>query len=270
MQLILSDNTIFEIQIKQSRTWDHLKRCLKHLQHVPIQYEPWNNPRLYFEKFSKQDRVSVIVNSATKLGLEINEDLCLASDQIYLNYLHEIFEKKYDGNREWLVFHKHLHMLEYSTKHPAPGKPVITITWLELAGMLDKPFDYSLLEESQTSVNKGDVYLRFPELGKTPYDYWRDKEPDNLQRLLEVTKPWKTLTPDLIIALDDINFMQDKQENEFNKWWDNYHSDFCTYYNIPTWTLKQQYSVIVFGNMLEIDKLIQETNKGAIPERISL
>ena len=111
MQLILSDQSSFNISIKHNRVWDELKRGYKHLQHVPIQFYPWDN-ELKFNRSNIKDLVDTIVKSAKLLNVILDPLKCEQCDQPYLNYLHEVYERNYNGDKTWLIFHEHIHLLE--------------------------------------------------------------------------------------------------------------------------------------------------------------
>ena len=268
MQLTLTDSSVFDITIKQSNTWKELEPGYKMLKHVPIQFYPWDN-RLTFDK-------SLLCNSIVELGkrldLSIDYSLCDKRDQSYLNQLHEIFENNTDGCKEWLMFHEHIHLLE-DTIDTGMKTKVLRVYWRDFGGPLIKKFQYNLLEESTTHIKKGDIYVKWQELGKTPFDYYRDKEPNNIDRICELVKPWLLLKHNFSVALEDTNMLENvksKDIEHFNKWWIDYHNDFCNYNKIPEWNIKQIYSVIVLGNIADTDGLVDKLLKNIEPYKINI
>ena len=266
MQLILSDKSSFNIDIKQNRVWDELKRGYKHLQHVPIQFYPWDN-RLKFNRSNVKQLVDTIVKSAEQLNVIIDPLLCEQRDQPYLNYLHEVYERNYNGDRTWLILHEHIHLLENNDAYDTRDTS-LSIDWRDLAGPLIKDFKHNMLEQGTTRMYKGDVCVRWQELGKLPYTYWKDKEPNNINRIKELCKPWLKLQHHFCVALHDVDFTV--ESDSFNTWWDQYHNDFCMHYNIPNWDLKQMHSVIVLGNLQDIDSLSVKLSQDIVPDRIKI
>lgn len=269
MQLILSDTSSFDIDIIENRVWDELKRGYKHLQHVNIPYKPWDSPSLYMKK-DRQEHVKIFSECAAKLDIQINRDLCLQGDQPHLNELHKIYEKNYDGNRDWLDFHETLHILELDTRVDQSKYNYISIDYRELGGPLNRKFNYNLIQESVKQVSPGDIFIRWQELGKKPYVYWTDKEPDNIQRLLELSKPWINLPHNFNISLDEIDFTAGRDLENFKPWWSKYKTKFCEHYNIPDWDTDQMFNVLVFGKVQDYKKIQNLVAQGAYPTRIKL
>jgi hypothetical protein len=167
----------------------------------------------------------------------------------------------------WLIFHEHIHLLERALSSNSNNNRLL-IQWRELAGPLKKDFKHDMLDQGTTKVNKGDVYVRWQELGKVPYNYWKDEEPNNINRIKELCKPWLILRHDFCVALHDVDFTV--ESDSFNKWWDQYHNDFCTHYNISNWDLKQMHSVIVLGNLQDIGGLSVKLSHDIVPDRIKI
>ena len=166
-----------------------------------------------------------------------------------------------------MVFHEHIHICEqYFTAEPL----ILILDYREKSGLLEKKFNISWLQESTTQLKTGDVYLQFSELGKTPYTYWKDKEPNDINRMCELAKPWVLLKPKVHVALEDIDRLADKTANEFNQWWSNYHLDWCKFWNLPTWTLEMQYGVIKFGKIDNIEFLKTQIDNKIFPKKIIL
>ena len=273
MKLVLSDNSSVAIDIKENSVWNDLAKGYKHLQHVPIQFYPWDD-ELHFDKSNTSKLVKCLAEHAKKLDIDIDLLLCNKRDRYYLNKLHEIYEKNYDGKRDWLVFHEHIHMLEVYTQSTKNNNTdtQLHIQWRDLAGLLTKDFKYEYLKESSTSVEKGDVYVRWQELGKVPYRYWTDNEPDDITRINELCTPWKTLYHDFSIALEDKNFLQIDylDKNAFTIWWDQYHDCFCEHNNIPQWNIRDMCSIIKFGKIPNVDELVSKLDQSIVPHRIQI
>ena len=64
--------------------------------------------------------------------------------------------------------------------------------------------------------------------------------------------------------------MADLDADKFNAWWDKYHDRFCEHNNLEHWTLEDQYSVLVFGRVEDVDTLEHKLKQGINPKKISI
>ena len=250
IELTVNSNK-FTIQLYDNPIADFVSKCYYHLQHLDFTNNFYDNP--YNDiRYNSDELDSQLVDIATQLGISIEKNK-LKSQQ-YLNYLHSLFEKGYDGkNAVWLSYHESIHIRERLNDDLFQSE-YFRIDFRQKAGRLHKPFDRNFLEYGQTTINRGQCYLIWCELGKTPYVYFRDGEPDNLQRLCELAKPWLELKPILHISLQDKNFYKRyKKEVEFEQWFEKYKSDWCRHWNISNWSVKEMFSVIPVGEIDNID-----------------
>jgi hypothetical protein len=224
----------------QGPTAPVLVKMYRHLQHVPLAFRDWDNP------FCQYEPTPQLVQFARIVGVEVDANLC--SQQHYLNHLHEIYERNYNGDSRWLDFHEHIHMHEKRTS----GK--IILDHRELAGQVQQKFHSKWLEHAVTDVAAGTVFVECAELGKSPYNYWRDGEPDSLDRLCQLAKPWISLRSKLAIAVRPLNFTQHLAIDQFQDWWKTRSSDWCQHWGIASWTIQNQKSVIPVG-CLDSDSL---------------
>ena len=102
------------------------------------------------------------------------------------------------------------------------------------------------------------MYTEWCELGKIPYNYYRDNEPNDLNRLCELAKPWLKLHPKLCVALEPIDFLANRTLAGFATWWEGYERDWCKHWKLESHSLAQQFGVIVVGhvNPHNIDNLL--------------
>jgi hypothetical protein len=212
--------------------------------------------------------VDRVIDSARLLSIEVDRELCLSKSQEYLNTLHNIYEKNYDGAPAWLMFHEYIHLCEYHIEGFLDNR--MDINYREKAGPLNKPFDISWMQASTTQVRPGDVYIHWTELGKIPYLYWEHNEPEDINRLCELSKPWLTFQPLLTLALSDRNFLKDKNIKEFNTWWAKYSEQWCQHWNIPKWSIEDQYSVIVIGHVPQFQQVSELLKQHIYPIKIQL
>ena len=245
MKLVFSNNTTVALHTQPGPATDFILKSVKHLQHINLNFKEWDNP------YSLTSPEKMIVRYAKKLNLEsINQSLL--EDQTYLNYLHKIYEKGFDGNPTWLDFHEQIHRCEIRSNKK---KQILNIDWRTNAGPLQKPFNYSWLEGATTKVNTGDIIVKWSELGKTPYVYWENKEPDDINRLVELSKPWIEIIPKFHICLEDIDFLAKRDIDNFNKWWQHKEQLWCKHWKIPAWSIIHQHSVIKIGSIDCVEQL---------------
>ena len=230
VKIIFSNNEIVDLILDSTPLASVYQDIYKHLRNVPVPFRDWDNP-FYRSKLTQWELVEKLIIYANKVGVQINQESCLARDQNYFNYLHTIYEKNYNGNPDWLDFHEHIHLCERT--YPRTVN-TLQISYREKSGMLEKPINPIWIKNSTTNIKTGDVYVSWAELGKTPYNYWYDKEPDNIDRMCELIKPWQKLRPIIFVALEDICTLQNINVTEFAPWWEQYSQPLCQYWNIPS------------------------------------
>lgn len=241
-----------------------IQKMYQHLQHVPINFKPWDNP--YYLNLPIDCLVSNLSRFGKAVGVNVDTQKCLDRDQPYLNALHKIYEQGYDGGSAWLDYHEHIHMCEYTTKK----NQTLVIDYREKSGLLEKPFDMSWMIHTSTKIRRGDVYIKWAELGKSPYHYWKNSEPNDIQRLCNLAKPWLKLKPKLSIALNDVDFVDQTDKNEFLQWWEQYEQPWCSHWGIDHWGATEIFAVSVIGHINDIDVVDHNLQKNLLPTRIRL
>lgn len=209
-----------------------------------------------------------MTNLASNVGIMVETDRL--TDQKYLNWLHKFYEKAYDGRQEWTDFHELIHVIEFAKDGPPSARkirPRLEINYRHKAGLLKKPFRFSWLENGISNVAKGTVYLAWDELGKTPYTYFLDQEPDDTTRFLELAKPWIWLRPKIHIALDNHD-VRPIAALHWNEWYEKKQPLLCDKYQIPHWSLQDMTKVLPIGTLQEIDRLDACIIQGHSPKRI--
>lgn len=263
MQLYFND-AVVDIVLDHNPIAAAIQKMYRHLQHLPITFKPWDNP--YYSNMPLDYLVSKLAGYGKAVGVDVDAQKCLSQDQTYLNALHKIYEQSYDGSSPWLDYHEHIHMCEYTTKK----FQTLVIDYREKAGLLEKPFDMSWMTHTTTKVRRGDVYINWTELGKTPYQYWKNAEPNDIQRLCELAKPWIKLRSKLSIALDDVDFDDRTDKNEFSQWWQNHEQPWCQHWGINQWGVAEIFAVSVIGHIDDIDSVDLNLQKNMLPTRIRL
>lgn len=262
MKIIFNNSTVHQINPVTNSISTFVDRVFKHLEHVPVSFRYADNPfNITKEKTYKQ-----LISAAEILNVDV--DTARLSDQQYLNYLHNIYEICYDGkNTTWLDFHESIHLCENFKSDNAHNRNTVRIDFREQGGLLKQKFKEEYYKDSTLTVSKGDCFLVWAELAKTPYDYFYDNEVDVADRVLELCKPWIWLKPSFRIAIDDVDLSRDT--NEMMNWFSKYKDDFCRLHNLKHWQPECMFSVIPFGKLNNVDFFINDLKNGFKPERIS-
>jgi len=260
MQLLFHNHMSLEIEFNDTTVAHEYRRYFKHLQHVDLDFREWDNP------YAQVDCKTLLKRYADKLCVSVDEHSL--TDQKYLNKLHKIYEENYNGYSTWLNFHEQIHRCEDLNENT--GKKVLIIDYREKAGPLIKQFNQDWLENSVTKVNAGDIFASWCELGKTPYHYWQDGEPNDLHRICSLAKPWLLLRPKISIACESVDFLKNKKCVQFNQWWNQYKDQWHAHWNINGYTVEKQSSVIKIGKIFNTEKMNQILNKGIGVQKICL
>jgi hypothetical protein len=267
MKILFQDDTTFDLNLLDNPMAKFYAGACKHLQHISIPFSQWDSP-FYTDRLNYSECVDRLEFYGKQLGITVDQQECRNQSQQHFNFLHNIYEKNYDGNPKWLEFHEHIHICENYYK---PMRRSVALDYREKSGFLEKNVNVTSLVDLKTNVKKGDAYLAWAELGKIPYQYWKDQETNDFSRMCNLAKPWIKLRPKLFIALEDIDFLKDQTEVEkFNQWWDQYHLEWCKHWDIPQWSLDQMFGVAVIGNVNHVEKLKDLLSNGVYPERIKL
>lgn len=253
VSIILNDNSVASI----------IKGFYQHLQHIPPNFKPWDSS--YYLDMPREQLVNQLVKFGRLVDVDVDYNRCFDYDQDYLNSLHKIYENSYKGNPAWLDFHEHIHMCEKRQKRPC----TMLIDYREKSGLLEKKFNLDWMLDNKTSVCAGDVFIEWAELGKTPYVYWRNSEPNDIKRLCQLSKPWLKLRPRLTVALQDFDFANIDTQG-FNNWWKDYESLWCQHWNINHWGITEIISVNVIGNVDNLDLLKTNLQEGKLLTKIQL
>jgi hypothetical protein len=267
MQILFKNGVQVPIELTNSPAQSTLLNIYKHLQHVPLEFLEPDYPG-QFVNATLDELIDSLITSADPLSIAIDRELCLSKSQEYFNALHKIYEKNYNGEPAWLMFHEHIHLCEYYIQGSLDNR--MDINYREKTGLLNKPFDMSWMPASTTQVCAGDVYIHWAELGKIPYLYWKHNELKDVKRLCELSKPWVTFHPLLTLALSDKDFLKNKDIENFNLWWADYSKQWCQHWNIPKWSIEDQYSVIVIGHVTQFEQVSALLQNQIYPIKIQL
>lgn len=265
MQIIFKDDSTVAVELLPSPVYDLVQRWFHHLKHVDLPFRPWE-----YVGYVEQRTVSELIDDLISYGrlVSVEVDPTRALEQNYLNELHRMYERCYDGTQTWTDYHEHIHLLENKLRGKLRTR-CLEMNYRHLSGPLNRPFQFEWLAYGQTKLRAGDVYLAWDELGKAPYTYWRDSEPDDLHRLCELAKPWVTIRPKIHVCLEDTDL--DPGENpDFQKWWASFEKEWCRHYGIPSWSRRDSNTVLVIGKVQNHRALERLLDKKIWPERITL
>lgn len=194
---------------------------IRHLHRVPLDryytFRVLRDPPDNLQKLIAQDleilRSQIGLNYPTKDKFnqeDCNElhSLTVATQYNYDRDIREIFHR----------LHRNLHSLEQQTLNIDPYQ--IYAGWGENEGLITGKFNVNPYDYYE-SCNPGDIYLVWSEFGKSPYDYWRDRDLDDPEHFFENCKAQSTFRAQFsLIRFDPPN----KFPKEFENWFDRYKS----------------------------------------------
>jgi len=267
MQIVFSNDKTVDLILNPTPLTSVYQTAYKHLRHVSIPFRDWDNP-FYLSNLTHQALVEKLIVYADKVQVTIDRNKCLAQDQNYFNHVHKIYEKNYDGNPDWLDFHQHIHFCEQNHMFPK----FFIIDYREKFGLLQNKllFKHEWLKSCTTVIRTGDVFIEWSELGKSPYRYWKDGEPNLTGRVCTLAKPWITLWPKIQVAMEDLDLMQNVKNAEFESWWAQHSDSWCEHWNIPSWTIRDMHSVLVIGRVPKVEMLRSLLNSDQKPIKVKL
>lgn len=264
INLILDNDNEYHINIdNENPLGKYILDSFKHLQNLPLCLGLRDLPI----KYDKSYLHNQLLDTSKELGLNIDQ----RTDQSYLNYLHTIYEKQgplNDLNETWLEFHELIHLIEECNNHFV--KTSIHIDYRNKAGLLEKPFSREYLDYSTLTYKKGDVVMTWAELGKTPYAYWKNGEPNDIDRIKQLAKPWTTIRPCFEIKITDGSSLKVTDKNMFIAWFSQYMKEWMDHWQILDWTYEEQFCYIKIGEIDNLDNLLSDINLGNLPVRITL
>lgn len=209
---------------------------IKHLSRIPV-----SKVESSLDDVSNLDR---IYQEFCKFA-EIEYKPILNFSQDNLNALHEIYEKSHEklsklkNNEILYIFHHAIH--ENEKKSFEDRK--INVGWGTKEGMLTSVFNCNKFYEK--SLIKNHIYLPWAELGKKPLQYWKNQEPANQSRFLQLAKPHLTFRAKFFIQAED---QEPKQlPADFIEWFAKYKKSWLEYYKISKWDETDEFCAPLLG-----------------------
>lgn len=262
MEVIFDNGESLQFAFLDSPVTSHYKNVYKHLQHVPFDFNKWDMPN-----YDKSQAHNDLEKFATLLDITL--DPIKLNDQNYFNYLHSIYENNYNGSEHWLSYHEQIHLCE-SLLHNGDSSGFYHIDWREKGGMLTGKFNNQWITDLQNTVKAGQIFFRWSELGKIPYTYWKNCEPDSIERLCELAKPMLHLRPKVQIAVKKLNFIPESNIEKFSHWWKKYHDEWCAHWNLQKWPIEYMFGVIPYAETSQVDILQKLVEQKSCPVKIRI
>jgi len=233
-RIIFSDqennNFDLEYRLHDSSLAQKWAKKIKHLKNIPI--DPIESDGIDVSNINKI--YNEFCEFASLQPIDISN-----LDQNKLNALHKIYEETHEklsrvSNNS--ILYKFHHSIHYNESKGAKDK--IYVGWGVKEGLLTEQFDcYSYYADE---IKANNLYLSWAELGKKPLDYWRNKEPDNQQRVNELCKPHSTLRAKFFVSLKDK--VPGKFTADFLEWFDVYKKAWLETYNLKSYDEIHYYS----------------------------
>lgn len=252
MKLLFDVDTV-DIELYPGPATDRVLKCYKHLQHIPLPMREWDYP-FYLDETTEENLIDQLCDFARQLDIVVDPTQC--RQQSYLNDLHQVYERNYNGKSPWLDFHESIHLCEPITDRLSFIKQ-LKVDYRELAGPLVSKFDHSFTSQCKMNLEAGEITVDWAELGKTPYRYWAHNEPDNMDRLCELAKPYLNFRPRVCIPIEPVRPREIIDVENFTKWWDPRQEPWCRRWGIDSWTLDDMFGQIVIGRIIDFDKFLQ-------------
>lgn len=261
LSITWENQTPINVTLNDTPPADHMFKNFKHLQYVELEFKTnlRDNPFSLY-RTDQELAYAKIIEFGKNVGVSVEYDKL--NDQDYLNYLHKLYEVNYTNEREWLMFHEFIHIVERLPIHRNISPSEIAFDYREKGGMLVTNYKRSFDKYLTDELKRGTCYIRWQELGKHPYEYFDNSEPDNLERICQLAKPWLLLKPNMFIAYYDYNtttkHIGSNGYSEFKKWFKQYEDAWKEKWNVPNWEPESMFKVLPIGTIGSSDMDILE------------
>lgn len=257
--IVLADNPVAEFYY----------RCVKNLQHLDLTFGPRENPYHPLTQNTEKNK-DMIVSGFAQFDIDVDREKLTQQD--YLNHLHDIYFRMCNSNPEkgyytrWSYVHDYIHNQETINNNLIPQRAAI-FNYRDLAGLLYKKFDRTLLQYGQYDFSAGTCFLREQELGKSPLIYYRDGEPADVDFMCTISKPWVNLIPTMNIATEDIQ--ASPVPADFVEWFAPLKEAWCQHWQLDNWTPEEIKIGIPIGQVTDLATLVDCFQKEDYPYRIT-
>ena len=172
------------------------------------------------------------------------------SKQDDLNELHKLYENHHDTVVDidpgvLYSFHQAIHL-----KEAIVNKTEFTsleFGWGEREGPLMERMNMN--QHYSDTLAPGNLYIKWSELGKTPFRYFSDGEPNDQHRFNTLSKPNKTLRPKFSLQVDAVKISPFTEK--FATWFENYKRGWLEHHGIDDWQPKDEESGVHVAEPVE-------------------
>lgn len=237
---------------------------LQHLHRLPLSdshsvYQPWPDTNRYEIKSLHEEFCR-----AVKIEFEILD----YSRQGNLNLLHELYEQHHDLAVDihpdiLYKFHRAIH--ETQNLNLKIQYDNLEFGWGTLEGPLEQKINMNIYYSD--ILKHGNLYLKWSELGKLPFQYFSDGEPNNQTRFNALAKPNQTLRAKFSLQLSENKF---QFTNEFNDWFEKYKTGWLSHHGIDDWRAIDEISGVHVAEPLQDIDLEKFISKYPYFEKIEL
>lgn len=268
------DGRCIVIYLLDNPVAEYYYHCMKHLQHIDLEFNVRKNP-LHPLRYNINQLLDQMIASAKEVDVIVDSDRLL--DQEYLNYLHNLYFNSTDGHGsnspKWLRFHDLIHSIEQVRDREEQG--AVWVDYEHLAGPLVKPFNRDWLKYSIPVANSGTCYIEAHELGKTICKYIYDNEPNDIDIMCKLLKPWVDMKPVMNIAIQDqdrnknLKFLSTHYKEQLDYWLENFQKPWRDYWKLTEWDIMDEGSALPIGHIDDVDTLIDCFKNEDYPTRIT-
>lgn len=262
------DGITVDLELANNPVAEFYYSCIRRLQHLDLFFGPRETP--YHPLVTDITATkNLLKQQLQELGVEIEFEKL--QDQSYLNYLHDVYFQQCNTQdrsyyTKWTHVHDNIHLLETHNQHRS-NPSVILFNYRNDAGLLYKKFDRSHLQYAVYTVEPGGCFLTEQELGKNPLTYYRDQEPNDIDFMCKISKPWVNLIPTLNVATKPIEPIT--IPDDFIQWFETYKEPWCQHWKISGWQPSEIYAKIPIGRILNFDEFHVRFKENNYPKRIT-
>lgn len=200
-----------------------------------------------YEYYKQQlDNVVDWVNNTTDYRLTKKDhydqqDLCAMHDV----YVEMARDPACDTHNETYCLNKYIHLCEHTLDGPC-SLPYSAIAWGTNDGLTMQDFDIDPYKFYTLDIVPGNIYLYWAEVGKKPFEYWYNNDPDNAEHFLSLTRPHVSWSSHCKIALTPAG---SKLPAEFVKWFEPYKQPFLDKWHLDDWTVLHEFGAIELATL---------------------
>jgi hypothetical protein len=208
---------------------------ISHLYRVPLCEH-------YTYKIKQEKSIKDLSDSVTQDLSQLKQliDLDFPIKEIYnqddCNILHAVtISQQYGYNAEvreiFHRMHRTIHLIEFALQQVTVNE--LYAGWGEKEGPLEEKFDIDPCQLYEVR-QPGTLYMKWSEFGKTPWQYWKDQDSDDIDHFLDTCKPHMTFRAQFSLRLSEHEL--DEFEPEFLDWFESRRDAWNSRYGKSEWT----------------------------------